>query len=215
MGSKTIFIHIGLEKTGTTSIQNFLYNNSKKLQLESLFYSTSLGVNQTSLSIYSGQDKHINSLAPKEQEKIIIRKELPRKIKNIIKEFEKSGCKNLVFSNEHLSSRLKNTNDINKLKGLFDQYDYPVKIIMYVRNQVDLLESIYFEGIKAGAKDSLSDWAKKFGYFELDFIKMIEKWESVFGEESIIVKLFDRRVLKNKDAIDDFLSILSINKNEN
>ena len=213
MNKKTIFLHIGLEKTGTTSIQNFLFNNAEQLQKISIFYPTVLGENQTSLCIYSGQTKYIESLASENRE-IQIKKDLPQTIKSIINNFEKSNCKNLVFSNEHLSSRLKNANDIKNLKELFAPYSYHVKIVMYVRNQVDLLESLYFEGIKDGGKNRLCDWANNFTYFELDYMQMLEKWESVFGKDSIMVKLFDRSILKNGDAVDDFLDLLSIENDE-
>ena len=214
MDNRTIFIHIGLEKTGTTSIQDFLFNNTEKLKNKSIFYPTILGENQISLCIYSAQRKNVGNLAPEKQE-IKIKENLPQTIQSIIKRFDKSNCENLVFSNEHLSSRLKNTNDIENLKRLFDHCNYPVKIVVYVRNQVDLLESLYFEGIKAGGKENLDDWANKFSYFELDYMKLLSEWESVFGKESIIVRLFDRRILKNGDAIDDFLDVLSVERNEN
>lgn len=213
MDDRKIFIHIGLEKTGTTSIQDFLFNNTEKLKTKSIFYPTELGANHTSLCIYSAQREYIGNLAP-EKKNIKIKENFPQIMKSIIKEFDESDCENLVFSNEHLSSRLKNTNDIENLKRLFDHYTYPVKIIVYIRNQVDLLESLYFEGIKAGGKENLNDWANHFNYFELDYIKLLGAWESVFGKESIIVRLFDRHVLKNGDAIDDFLDVFSVERNE-
>jgi len=213
MDDRKIFIHIGLEKTGTTSIQDFLFNNTEKLKTKSIFYPTELGANHTSLCIYSAQRECIGNLAP-EKKNIKIKENFPQIMKSIIKEFDESDCENLVFSNEHLSSRLKNTNDIENLKRLFDHYTYPVKIIVYIRNQVDLLESLYFEGIKAGGKENLNDWANHFNYFELDYIKLLGAWESVFGKESIIVRLFDRHVLKNGDAIDDFLDVFSVERNE-
>jgi len=213
MNAKTIFIHIGLEKTGTTSIQNFLFNNAEQLKQKYIFYSTMLDKDQRSLSIYSGQSKYIRGLVSKDKE-IKIKKELPQTIKSIIDKFEKSNCTNLVFSNEHLSSRLKDTNDLKNLKELFKPYNYPIKIVIYVRNQVDLLESLYFEFIKSGGKDSLSNWSKDFTFIEIDFNKLLKEWGSVFGNESIIVSLFDRKNLKNGDIIDDFLDLLLVQSDE-
>ncbi len=203
---KTIYIHIGLEKTGATSIQNYLFNHATYLQNLGVFYPIRFGPNQTALVHYSGKEKHTKSLYGN----LDFKRSIPNKINEIIKKFSSSKCDKLLFSNEHLSSRLKDEDDIKNLHNLFSGYDLPIKIIVYIKNQVDMLESLYYESVKAGNKSDLNTWSEKFRYFELDYIKFLSPWENSFNKNNIIVKLFNNKFLRNGDAVEDFLNILGL-----
>lgn len=50
-----------------------------------------------------------------------------------------------------------------------------------------------------------------FHYF--DYLQLYKKWSAVFGEESIILKIFDRREFEGGDLLADFASMVGFNLN--
>ncbi len=57
---KTFYLHIGLEKTGTSTIQNFLAKNSKLLKANSVYCpKTENDIRNLHLTIYTQDDDNI------------------------------------------------------------------------------------------------------------------------------------------------------------
>ena len=57
------FLHIGLQKTGTTSLQQFLYDNNDKLKQKGFYYPNSLGhVNHIYLAASNQGPKKIDDI---------------------------------------------------------------------------------------------------------------------------------------------------------
>lgn len=216
----TFFIHIGAEKTGSTSIQHFLNLNRKKLQQKGICFPVTPGVeNHTKLMYYARNENTF------EEENLAFRVFIPHSTEAFRQELKASLIEEIrhyspkpqkvIFSNEHCSSRLYHPEELERLRDLFGLFSKDIRIIIYLRRQDDFLLSTYSTNIKSG---------KVFPFFvpemneetmhRYDYLRLLDLWASVFGKENLIVKVFERSTMVNGDVVQDFLSLIGIDIND-
>lgn len=206
------YIHIGLEKTGTTTLQEFAYQNKTLLAEDNLYYPDSPGIkNHTNLPAYA-YDKNLNDLAIRKNitnpnDRIYFRSAFEEKFKKEIEPIREKKM-NLLVSSEHLSSRVGDEPEIRKLLGLFTMYDYQPKVIIYLRSQDEMLLSTYSTWVKCGATAMLNYNAYKKKRY--DYLRQLKLWENTVGEGNIIVGLFHPDRLLNGDLIQDFCQKIGV-----
>lgn len=207
------YIHVGLEKTGTTTLQEFAYHNRALLKQDNIYYPDSPGIkNHTDLPAYA-YDKNLNDLAIRKNivnanERIYFRDAFKNRFTKEIEPIQKEGM-NLLVSSEHLSSRVGDENEVRILLSLFTDLGYRPRIIIYLRRQDQLLLSTYSTWVKCGATEPLNlDAYKRKRY---DYLGQLKLWENTVGQENIIVGLFDKARLLNGDLIEDFCDKIGIN----
>lgn len=197
--TKKLFLHIGSGKTGTTSIQFMLSQNKEKLLENGYLYST---------KGYLAEPNHHDLVSTPFDDKMWDKDK--EKYKDLLYIFEKSSASTMIISTEKLLGAPAYY--INNLKTMFDSFD--VKVVVYVRNQVDLLPSIYLQR----QQDLTADYKKNFSGF-FDFYKdvwgndskiIIENWLTSFGRENILVRVYDKETLQGGDACADFAKVLGI-----
>ncbi|HED6644032.1 TPA: hypothetical protein R5214_001329 [Campylobacter coli] len=220
----TAYVHIGTEKTGTTSIQEFLYINKSIIQKQNYFFAQSIGIkNHWDLAFlgYSlnKKDSYIlnNSLwnfqAIKQHKKNIF-----SKIKDEVKFNHK-----IIFSSELLQSRLTRKREIVKLYTFFKKIGFTnIKVICYIRDANEMLRSLLSEAIKWEEIDSFELKEEKeeykLGYkknlFHFHHIcnhkQTLQWWGEVFGKENLIVRLFDKNEFYQGDLLKDFMHSIGL-----
>lgn len=202
---RTIYFHIGAEKTGTTSLQNFFHTNRAVLKDHGILYPISAGKkNHQKLALYCAPNttkdlRGSNSLgSPKGYSDFV--KNFPINFRNEIKDHPDYD---VLVSNEHLSSRLKNKAAIEKLKELIPD-GYQPKIILFVRRQDEVLISSYSTMIKSGS-------AIPFSFdlpINLDYLTIIEMWVEIFGKENVIIKPFESSQWNGNDIFTEFMNTI-------
>jgi hypothetical protein len=187
---KVIYIHIGIGKTGTTAIQDFLFQNSEKLDS---FYYPSCGLRGT------GHHK-LTAL------QAIDMNTVEKMYKSLREEINR--CKNdkIIISSELYSFSSQET-----IRLLYQALSsFTPKIVFYVRPQARLLESAYLQRIKIGENYS-GGIENFFNYHKssFNFINRIQPWVEIFGREAIIARLYDKRIF-DVDICKDFLDAVEI-----
>ncbi len=204
--TKRIVLHIGAEKTGTKSIQEFFHLNRGIFAAEGVVYPKSLGrKNHTRLFLFAANDENdnrnlriIENLGDNTNFNTF-RRDLARKLFNEI-----NCATTVVISNEHLSSRLRSSAEVKKVKNLLKSFG-PVEIVVYLRPQEQLIVSSFSTRIKSGEIGAeLTIPLSSDAYFNYD--TMLSRWEEVFGRDCIKVRLYERRSLVAGDVIEDFLA---------
>jgi hypothetical protein len=209
-----VVLHIGMEKTGTTSIQRFLAANSDNLQslCSTLYVDRILDIhNQRTelvLSCIQQPGKYLEKFRSLRMAEF--RPKVRVKIQSIIESAEKSGFTQLLFSSEFMSSRMRKHDEVERLKNLFPP-SVDFEIVIYCRRQDELYLGTLSEGIKAGAvhqglldrKIELSDGFYSRSYY--DYHELLEMWSTIFGKENIKVNVFERSQLKSGDVVSDFV----------
>lgn len=192
---KTIYIHIGTWKTGTTSIQRYFAEHRQKFKAAGL--------------LYPGKDnahhQFVDDLISWGRKK----EKISEYNLSIIEEIVNSEENFILLSSESFHAK----NAYNELLSFLSQYlqcEYEVKIIMYLRSQDTIIESFYaqriFEGYSIDFKTFLEkdlDWTR------LDHYHNIIKWAEIFGKENLILRVYDRNRFIN-GIIPDFLSSIKM-----
>lgn len=227
MKKKTIYIHIGSPKTGTTSIQQFLTVNSKILLKEGLSYPLT-GRQYTRDDMLSSQGKLNNGLvsnnsknrlsSDKKKSIICVNGSMlanygydEDRIEETIKNFSNSKNTSLVLSDEVLF--IENKNNICDKSYAWDLLSkFEVKIIVYLRKSAEYLCSLWQEELKDKSTIDLDSYLKSHPYQEC--LQIIHDLSKKVGKKNIIVRPFEKEAWINNDLIDDFLSIFKIKKSD-
>jgi hypothetical protein len=227
---KTAVIHIGTEKTGTTTIQEFLHINREVLASHGVAFLQSPGLrNNRKLATYCMNDRNVDdhvmelgitSAEARNKWKEDFKAELEREIEALGEQIH-----TVIISSEHFHSRLASEAEIRNLYNLLSPFFSEMKIIVYLRRQDRVAVSFYSTLCKGGAKieqifpDNIKPENHYYNYFNL-----LNKWSSIFGINNLIARIFEKNKLMDEDLISDFTYIsnlqwkdwqLVIPKNEN
>jgi len=216
---KKCILHIGTEKTGTSTIQSFLANNRNQFACEKVLYpnvSGSTGGSQWEFAAYAidrpwekGLGEKLNIFNESDRDKF--RSELLNKFTN---EVHKHGYANLlIISSEHFHSRLNTIKEIEKLKNFLHKFVDTVEVLLYVRRQDRLAISYYSTKLKNAAVNPVVFPIKKedsLPYY-FDYEKIFNNWRTVFGQKAMHVRIFDSSEFQNGNLLEDFCSALGLN----
>ena len=171
----SVIIHIGPPKTGTTSIQDCLLNNSSKENLQK--FNTFYFYNSTSKNDILFFLAHINSFIPRKysQEDSLdlgIHKE---DAKNYIKNLRDKHNKNKVYisSSEYLF-RL-GRNEILKLKNLISELDEDIKIFCYIRDPMKYMISLMCQNMAHSIRLRTPS-------LDINILDRLSLWEEIFKD---------------------------------
>ncbi|MCU0524006.1 MAG: hypothetical protein MUF72_04190 [Elainella sp. Prado103] len=208
------FVHIGTEKTGTTSLQHFFANNRHLLGSQGFSYPKALGeVNHLALAAYAFQDVLndqflCKNLALKTQGDVQrFRQDLRSKL---LEEVKSSNTDKIILSNEHCSSRLTSPDEITALRDLLESVVEEIELIIYLRRQDSFLLSSYSTFIKSGNIKSLTIPSGALLKNHYDYWEILEKWHSIFAKHKIVVRVFEKGQLIDNDLIKDFSRIIGL-----
>lgn len=210
-----IVLHIGTEKTGTTSIQHFLERHNRLLRsvgvAPACALDGSLPANASFLATASAPDPGPSLLRGRTAPFETYRESIRQRVHQAVVSAERAGLDRVVFSSEHLSSRLVTKPDIERLRGLFgDQHSF--SIVCYLRRQDELLLGAQAEGIKFGNPDlelALPDLEaddEKYGRPYYDHEHMLGLWEQVFGDSSLQVGVYAPSLFERGNVVSDFVA---------
>lgn len=213
---RQIILHIGTEKTGSTTLQAFGNLNRKLLMSQGILYPQSPGrTNHLGLSIYASTGatlrdlRQISGLAG-EVDFLRFQSEFPELLRA---EIEDSGCERVWLSNEHLSSRVRRPAEIARVSDLLKPLASEVRIVAYLRKQTELLVSAYSTSVRSGATKDITIPRSERDYF-YNFSLLLDRWSALWGAKSLVVRLFDRGQLKGGDIVADFLDVLGCSPTE-
>ena len=199
-------LHIGCEKTGTTTIQSWLCQNRDLLSRHGIYVPTWIGASGHTRLIWLA--KGLRSRGSRWSEVFCgLNNELAGPlIKN----------QKILFSSEHLQSRLLEVEEIESLRQILHSLGFSkFKIVIYIREQSHAALSLYSTWVKGGYKEPLarlvfSDYYGKV----MNHDRSICNWSSVFGHEAITVRLFPTTTCHGIDLIDDFISACDLPPSE-
>lgn len=214
---KRCILHIGIEKTGTTSIQNFLSVNRDALLKKGFLYS---GVVPAHIAVYAMNDHKENTddqmryaLQYEGTSLSEFRKAFYKRLKA---EVAKSKANAVIYSSEFCHSRLFFIEEKRRLQELLASVFDDIKIICYLRRQDKQALSFFSTRIKAGGTDfdnvfPNDDLLKNNHFFKhyFNYEILLKAYMDVFGKENIIVRIFDEQNLVCGDVVLDFINVLS------
>jgi hypothetical protein len=212
-------VHIGTEKTGTSSIQHFLANNYAALANEGVVYprtiTPAIGSQWDFVATVMDRPWRSNIGA-----NLRIANETDAKrhrewlISTVDEELARyPEADTLLISSEHFHSRLKSPKVILRLKDFLRRWTDEFRIIVYFRRQDRVAVSRYSTQLKSGSvnPDVFPSNDKETLPYYYDYRQIYKNWVDVFGASAMVAGLFEREELIAGDLIDDFCQKAGLN----
>lgn len=201
----SVYLHIGLHRSGSTTIQKFLHANQNVLRERGYLYPVAgrgpLKTNELmpghhNLAWQLGSARRFSDRYGTWDD--------------LLAEIETSGARNVVLSAEDLDSLTEES--INRLATYLDGYS--VRVIVYLRRQDLAIQSAYSGSVKRGAVfndfenfiDRAIETLPRLGYDSL-----LSPWKSAFGLSNLIVRPFETDQLQG-NLCQDFLRCIGIDE---
>lgn len=217
-------IHIGMPKTGTTSIQTWLKSNRSALEARGI-YSIPSTVDRLTLEyaifLVAYREMEVDE-STAWQGSAILHENMTdlfgRNYQTLNAYFEKLSGQSGIFINSLEVLFRRSEVHMIALDKFLSRYFNEISYTVYIRNTVDFFVSMYSEKLrnfcqKYGSEEFTRFMSRcentlvPFGT-ESSFQHLFE-WKKVFGER-LDVRLMESDWLYNGDLIDDFASILGI-----
>lgn len=213
---KTLYIHIGTSKTGTTTIQTYCGINREQLKSKGVlfpimpYHYDRITENRNGHFLYA--TIYENGVRNKEKEKQVLKQELDY-IVDCFKDYD-----NVLLSEESIwwATATRRKGLWKYLQEHSQQNNYQVKIIVYLRRQDQFMMSRYNQIIKT---DTGGGTQRFYEYFKdmngkykcvMNYRQRLDYMAKFFPKENIVVKRFDRSYFYNGDLNADFLHILGV-----
>lgn len=210
---RTLYLHIGTEKTGTSTLQQILAGNSGILSTHGIHYLQSAGkLNARMIPAYCVDDdvyddffldRRIHDQAGKDAFKARFSKALADELDAL-----PSDIHTVVASSEHLHSRVTSARSVARVAELLSPWFDRIYILCYLREQVATCTSHYSTQIKYGITEPFDDFIEVCTPQNIyyNYKDMLANWRAVFGADAMRVRLFDRAFLDDGDLITDFFN---------
>lgn len=198
---KEIYIHVGAGKTGTTAIQEFLFLNEKRL-LESGIYIPVIGRSLSKSAIAHHELAAYDFIHNKKNFDEVIR---------LWKQLVKKKNSKILLTSENFHSLIKLHGGLDYLLKIKDILsDFNVYVVFYMRREDEWLQSAYIQWVKSGGLRN--------GIRICDFIKQkrvslpeqVLVFAKIFGNDSIIVRPFEKEQFYGGNIFSDFLNIFGV-----
>ncbi len=191
MRSRVVVLHVGMHKTGTTSLQTMIARNREHFREQGLYYPTTgqdgVGDGQHNLAWeLAGDDRFepgAGTLADLADELRARRR--PRAV---------------LISSEDLEYLYDRPERLASVRDLLEGLGYAVRVVVTLRQPSEYLESLYFELAAQGRAPTfdtfVTDALEQRGLFSpggiaLDYSRLIGGFTGVFGDRAVRVLAYD------------------------
>ena len=199
-----LFLHIGVEKTGTKTLQLAMDVNRDLLQRHGFVYPTLPGPpHHRGLVLYAADELAISHMRPLAglADGDLYGEFIEQFPSRLAAALSVPDTKTAILSNEDCSSRLTTVEEIARLYDLLSRLARECRIIVYLRRQDELAASRYSSNIKAGHINSVEADEEPYWY---DYQQLLDRWAAVFGPDRLTVRIFEPRQLYEGDLLADF-----------
>lgn len=212
-----IILHVGTEKTGSTSIQQSFASNQSYLKDRQIFYPSNLGATchlKLTACALKGAPNHpirkmfnLNDDASFEDFRESTLRELSSEI-------EASNYETLIFSDEHINCHLVRPGLLENYFESLELFGTVSKVIIYLRRQDLFRISLFSESIKAGNITSFMPDNPLIPFKVIpdrfNYLKILNRLSQVFGTKKLEVVLFQKNDLYNNNVVDDFIKRIDL-----
>ncbi len=201
---KKLFLHIGFNKTGSTSLQKNLAHNPEALAAQGILYPN----DPQAPYMQRWQHAPLAAAVPGRTLSWLLprnRATLDQAYAALRERIAQSSFDTLVLSSEGFGETAMGQEKIRWLKRQFPGFD--ISVIAYVRRQDSYFLSTYQEGIKAGRTRPFR-FADHLKAKDLYFGRRLMSWRAVFGAQKVIVRPFSPTLWPEGELFFDFLRVI-------
>lgn len=215
-----LVLHIGTEKTGTSTIQRFLHSNRDRLLADGWTLPRSLGEpDQRQLAALCNDDAFVDAfLRRRGLADSRMRSKARRAWSDAFaKELAAATTPNMVISSEHLSSRLFTPTEMERVRQFLTPHFERIDIVVLLRDPLAAALSLVSTQVQTGyTRGSLppppTTWGEgndRSWISVCDHRQTLQRWEAAFPGR-LTVRLFERDGLAGGSILTEIRTILGL-----
>ena len=202
-------LHIGIGKTGTTSLQGFLDRNRARLADAGWLYPRSLGrTRHAQFGVWIRPDDELEGAIRERRpgtrpydDVEHLRREVPRRL---LEESGRSGLRRVLISDEALYGSSEPS--LERLRQFTDEHASEVRLVCYLRRQDELLVSHYQQVVKVRATRTLAARvAERDLSATYDYHRRLRTWLRIMEPDELVIRRFEPDRFLNGSLYDDFV----------
>jgi hypothetical protein len=208
---KDVVIHFGVHKTGTSSIQRRLSENRQTLAASGILY-PDIRRKANHFDLYTCFHER-----PLEYRMVKVRgitgadeiEKLRGEIKRALEsQLAASGAERLILSSEAFS--MMNAHELRQFIAYIASFGFErMQCVVYLRDYITYWESELQQKIKGGIHIDVMAEEQKLEMVRT-YRRFLETLSECVGRDAIRIRLFHRPLLKDGDAVADFLALAEI-----
>jgi hypothetical protein len=207
-----LILHIGLSKTGSSSIQRVLAEQRQAMQALGVYYPRSPGWANHALlpALLVNDPRMLWGFHPDRWEGMTPAARMER---FRVEWSEEMGAlpewaERCVISAEQIGGLLRDDDEVQRLADLLARYFATVKVVVYLRRQDQHIASAYSQWLRSGI---LQDPGMPSGgperFTEYDYGPMLDRYARAFGDSAMCPRIFSRKTLVGGDVVEDFFEV--------
>lgn len=199
---KRCWLHIGMHKTGSTSVQANLASVVDPPGWRYIALGAGPNMSQTLHAMFSAEAHKYHLFVKQGRSEEYVAKRRKQLRARFARSIRRCRKENIIVSGEALS--LVDKAGIIELREFLKPLCDEVRIIGYVRPPASFMVSAYQQKVKHGNG--------KFNVAEIKprYIKRFRKFDEVFGRENVILRKFDPKSFPNQCIVADFCQQVGI-----
>ncbi|NQY74744.1 MAG: hypothetical protein HRT90_08285 [Candidatus Margulisbacteria bacterium] len=204
---KKVILHIGSEKTGSTSIQMLLRKSQKLLLSNGILYPSTLSHDlhhAIFCSCFTAEADLLQYNLGRDRIQVLLERD-----KGYLCAFEKllleTHAHTVILSYEGFWRLTEDS--LNEVRAFLENYCDEIKIVFYARPPLAYAKSAMSQRVKMGRRVGEND-----DLFFVNYQDILDKFGQVFGKSQIDVRLFSKETLPAGNVVLDFLSLLNLPK---
>ena len=207
-------LHIGTEKTGSTSIQAYLSEHRDALYKRGILFPQTCGLScHSRLVAFSKREpdeRLLRMIAVANEPETIkrwksaFRKKHHREVRHFQSKYREKST--VIYSSEHFQSLVRDEADIKRIHSLLSEYYDKLTLVVYLKRQDRMAFSAHNTAVQSGLDKSFSFEDVGTGYY-YDHLQMVSNWASVFGHESVRVRVCEKPRLYQGSVVSDLLQL--------
>lgn len=200
-----VILHIGMNKTGSSSIQDALFKNRTALKQRGVLYpETGLGDAWAGSGYHYRLSKALGfSDTPRDVE--AEQRDAVQLKKALLKEAEEEEAQYVILSSEYFSQK----RDMRAAATFFE--GMTVRVVVYLRRHDSWLQSLYAQALKSvpgelpwqPGFDGYVEWVQRHRHVYQKFGELLDAWSSALQTDEISVRPFEKESMY-PSIIEDF-----------
>lgn len=197
-------LHVGMGKSGTSSVQFFLRDNREALAQHGVLFPRSAGgARHGQLSLYAKTPEEMvrspEWARRREADPARFRRGLRRRLSA---EIEKSGLPRVLLTDEVLFGA--SPESLRRLRRLLGPSSKSLRVVVYLRRQDDHLVSRYQQGVKTGRVLRIEDWAQEDMSRLYDYDARLRAHRRLLAPDDLVVRRFEPPRFSAGSLLQDF-----------
>lgn len=208
--ARELVLHVGMGKTGTSTVQFFLRDYRNELARRDLLLPrVAGGARHGKVGLYAKDDAVLTS----SPEWPRLRADDPARFRRrfrrrLLAEVAESGTDRVLLTDEVLF--MQPADALARLRSLTDALAAHTRVVAYLRRQDDHMVSRYQQGVKIGWIQRLSEWVREDMSDLYDYDTRLRLHKRVLAPETLVVRRYEPARFVAGSLVRDFLDACAV-----